>query len=53
MSFPHLPCLLMRLNPDGVRTSAKLQIKFHITSEYVERQKTKKVGKVVDKVDYG
>ena len=34
MSFPHLPCLLMRLLPDGVRTSVKLQIKFHITSEY-------------------
>lgn len=26
MSFPHLPCLLMRLYPDGVRTYANLPI---------------------------
>lgn len=37
MSFPHLPCLLMRLHPSGVRTSAKLQIKLHATIEYAEK----------------
>ncbi len=30
MSFPHLPCLLVRLLPDGVRTDAKLANIFYI-----------------------
>lgn len=40
MSVPHLQCLLMRLHPSGVRTSAKIEIKTHETIEYAEKHDT-------------